>query len=353
LFISLIFIDIIAFIVLVKVFLFVCLRSDLLSVAVVVKELEEINIFTYKDNCRKSGIYQIRNTCNGKIYVGSASDFASRKSKHFFDLRNDKHINKHLQRAFKKYSEENFVFEIIECIEKVEDIKEFRKLMLEREQYWIDNLNVCDSNYGYNINPTAGSCLGVKRSEESKKKMSESQKGIQAGDKNPMYGKTHTEEARKNISNAQKLRQHIITPETKKKMSLAQQGEKHSGKTLTDNQVIEIKKLLCTSIKQAEIARIFNIDPRVVSAIKSGKTWSHIHIDGIEEFKMGKKAKLSENDVIEIKKLLATTKLLYREIGEIFNVSSVAIGSIKRGLTWKHIKLEDYLDEDGNLKDVI
>ena len=44
----------------------------------------------------KSGIYIIRNTVNGKIYIGSAVNLEKRLYEHFWALRKNKHINKYL-----------------------------------------------------------------------------------------------------------------------------------------------------------------------------------------------------------------------------------------------------------------
>jgi len=49
-----------------------------------------------------SGIYQIRNTSNGKVYIGSAVNLKRRKSQHFHCLRKGNHPNCYLQNAFNK-----------------------------------------------------------------------------------------------------------------------------------------------------------------------------------------------------------------------------------------------------------
>jgi len=118
----------------------------------------------------KMGIYKITNTINNKLYVGSAIDLYKRKHKHLYDLKHNIHHSIHLQRAWDKYGEDNFMFETIEYIENKDILK-------EREQHWIDTLNVCDINIGYNILPTAGNSFGYKMSEESKKKIGDSCKG--------------------------------------------------------------------------------------------------------------------------------------------------------------------------------
>ena len=54
-------------------------------------------------------------------------------------------------------------------------------------------------------------------------------------------------------------------------------GEKHGKSKLTDLDVIEIKKLLKEKqLKQHEIARIFGVSKERITTINTGKSWSHI-----------------------------------------------------------------------------
>jgi group I intron endonuclease len=128
-------------------------------------------------------VYKIVNIVNGKKYVGSALRVKQRWRDHTKSLNENKHHSIHLQRAWNKYGEENFIFSIIEYCD--------RDIMLVREQYWIDKLEAFGKN-GYNMCPVAGSALGVKRSEENKRKNSETKKrlGLSVGERNPMFGKT-------------------------------------------------------------------------------------------------------------------------------------------------------------------
>jgi len=98
----------------------------------------------------KSGIYQIRNKSDGKVYVGSTVDFNKRwVSGHRRLLRRNKHCNRHLQSVWNKYGEENFVFEMLE------EVKD-KTLLIEREQHFFDTMKP-----EYNICKTAGNTLGV------------------------------------------------------------------------------------------------------------------------------------------------------------------------------------------------
>lgn len=130
---------------------------------------------------QKSGIYKIMNIVNNKIYVGSAVDLRKRKSQHFSNLKNNKHVNKHLQSSYNKHGLENFKFEILEYVKD-------KEMLIEREQYYIDTLNP-----EYNICKIAGSCLGLKKSYNVKKKISEARKGVK-----------HSKETKNKISKALK-----------------------------------------------------------------------------------------------------------------------------------------------------
>ena len=126
-------------------------------------------------NC---GIYKIINlvldkiTGIHKVYIGSSSNFTNRRNKHFKELRVGKHANRHLQSAYNKYGAENFKFEIIEEIEALRDIKELKRELHTREDYWVGFYNANDKKYGYNKRKVADSNLGIKFSDEARIKMS-------------------------------------------------------------------------------------------------------------------------------------------------------------------------------------
>ena len=77
------------------------------------------------------GIYKIKNKVTEDFYIGSSSNCRRRKVEHFSKLRNNKHKNQHLQRAFIKYGEENFDFVIIAQCPKSRLLVEEQKLLDE------------------------------------------------------------------------------------------------------------------------------------------------------------------------------------------------------------------------------
>jgi len=136
------------------------------------------------------GIYKITNVQNGKIYIGSSVEPKSRWNQHLHHLRKNKHHSQHLQRAFLKYEENSFCFEVIE--------ETTQENLIIREQFYLNKFNSCDVKVGYNLCPIAGSSLGIKRSEEFKRKVSESR----MGDKNWRKGIKLSEETLEKCKNS-------------------------------------------------------------------------------------------------------------------------------------------------------
>ena len=104
-----------------------------------------------------SGIYQIQSLINNKLYIGSAVNLNRRKKEHWDGLKQGIHHSILLQRHVNKYGIDDLQFSVIEYCRK--------EKLIEREQHYLDSLNP-----KFNICKVAGSCLGIKRSEESKQK---------------------------------------------------------------------------------------------------------------------------------------------------------------------------------------
>ena len=61
-----------------------------------------------------SGVYIITNTNNFKVYIGSSHDIRYRWSRHKRDVNDNVHHSLALQRAWDKYGEDTFDFNVIE-----------------------------------------------------------------------------------------------------------------------------------------------------------------------------------------------------------------------------------------------
>lgn len=108
---------------------------------------------------RTSGIYKITCVPTGKVYVGSAIDLQARRSVHLYELRRGTHHSRYLQRAWDKYGEGSFVFEVIELV--------LSPFLTDREQYWLNKLQSFDPTRGFNLRRIAQSNLGLKKTPEA------------------------------------------------------------------------------------------------------------------------------------------------------------------------------------------
>lgn len=108
----------------------------------------------YNGNSRKSGIYCIKNTVNGRVYFGSAKILKQRFAQHEIALKRNKHANRFLQSDFNKCGTDAFLFVVVEVVEGE------RQQRLEREQFylskWHDRGKRC-----YNIRHEAASREGA------------------------------------------------------------------------------------------------------------------------------------------------------------------------------------------------
>ena len=157
----------------------------------------------------KAGVYKIESIINNKrIYIGSSVAMLQRKRHHLYTLRHNKHHSKKLQRHFNKYGENDLIFSVVLYCEECE--------VLQKEQEYLDLF----SPY-FNNCKTAGNRLGMKHSEETKRKiglwnigrtdgigrkLSDETKAklskLNSGKLNKFFGRHHTEESKQKMSKA-------------------------------------------------------------------------------------------------------------------------------------------------------
>lgn len=158
------------------------------------------------------GIYSIRNTVSGRVYVGSAVNITQRWHLHRSLLKRGKHHSILLQRSWVKHGPAVFSFDILELVDD-------KERLIEREQHWIDALNSANPSTGFNIAPKAGTSLGRKHPPEVLAKM-----------RQPKKMPAKTPEHRAKISAAwmgnQFAKGKPKTPEARAKMSAAKKGKK-------------------------------------------------------------------------------------------------------------------------------
>lgn len=218
--------------------------------------LEFVEREKFKD---KIGIYSIKNLVNGKRYVGQTGEnFQRRFLHHQWSLKSGTHSNQHLQKAFNKYGEENFVFEVVEITDKKELLDQLEIKHIEKDM---------ENGVSYNILHGGGGRRGYQMLDSTKKL-------IGAKNHKNMFGKKHSEE-------------------TKKKMSIARTGNTYFKKrvsTLINEDIAKaIKIRIMSGEPPTQIAKDMDISYHVVNGILSNNTWSCAYVEGWDEFQKSRK----------------------------------------------------------------
>lgn len=215
-------------------------------------------------------LYRITNQLNGKIYIGQTSNPKDRWSSHKSSAKNPQNYSAIIPKALAKHGIDNFTFEVIatcktqidanfietelinqydsrnsekgynlahggsvnrgwhhtdETKKKISE-SNLGKEMLPHTQEWKDNMSVIMTGREITwADKISASQIGKEVSEEARIKMSLAK----IGDKHPNYGKRLSEETKKKISISHTGK--IISDEAKEKMSNAKLGKSLSEET--------------------------------------------------------------------------------------------------------------------------
>lgn len=185
-----------------------------------------------KQKVYNGNIYKFENKLNGKIYIGQSRCIERRYEAHVYC---DKPMYE-LDRAIKKYGIENFNYEILESFD-TENLEEVNKWMDEREDYYIQFYNSLHPN-GYNL---LSNRHHPEFSELTRKRISEAC----MGEKNGFYGRKHSEETKKKMSESAKKRgnNHPDFVRTQEMINKWKVSMKHHFETMTDEEREKLCKI--------------------------------------------------------------------------------------------------------------
>jgi len=178
-------------------------------------------------------VYKATNTKNNKIYIGKTCDPARRWSAHKSESNNDN--NEHytyFNHAIKKYGFDVFTFEIIDQFDD-------ESIAYENEVKWINYYKSNNRDIGYNLT-IGGKGVITNRpvSLETRKKISEAQKGIKRRDNYDV-----SDESRKKMSEASLNNKGLISNEIKKEILDFFNSGNYTKKQLSDKFNIKIESI--------------------------------------------------------------------------------------------------------------
>jgi len=260
-------------------------------------------------------IYTIFNSINGKIYVGKTTNPQKRFDKHIkvalYKRTTEKFV---IHKAIEKYGKDNFIFSILQIFNNEEDCT-------NAEKYWIKYFNSNIKEFGYNLTAGGEGVSGRVVSEETKRKISLAHIGM-----------THTEATK------EKLR---VINLGKIPTNIEQLKTINIGKPLSE----EHKK----KISEARKGIVFTEEHRMnmskaMIGLMVGENhpcYGRKHTEEVKAQQRGennKQAKLTVDDVRQIRKEYAKGLCSQQELANRFRISREQVGRIVRRIDWKHVE---------------
>lgn len=276
------------------------------KLSLLVKDWSEVKVAVHYDNVElvkseiisenkgKAGVYCFTNKINGKFYVGSSVNLSIRFKNYMRPSYLNRHSSMAIYRALLKYGYSNFQLDILEFTS--------REKALEREQHYLDILNELGSPC-YNLLKIAGSLLGYKVKEETKARL----RVANLGAKNPNFGKSHSQEILKKISESTSGENHYTASkglpgnsafkgkthsgDTKYKMSIAKLGANNPnfGKTMTEEAKLNLSYIRGSAVEVCDMETgeksYYPSINKAASALSCGKSTIYKYLDSKELYK--------------------------------------------------------------------
>lgn len=241
----------------------------------------------------KTGIYKIENLINHRVYIGQSKDIYKRyHSHHKSDCYNIKSpaYNFQIYQAIRKYGEENFIINVLEICEENQ--------LDEKECYWIKYYNSYKNGY----NATEGGQY--------------------------WSNNIHSEETEKKRKKTRELNQSL-------------KGQNHPRAKLTNNEVINIRQRYIDGESVKEIYQDYKLIYKNINTFRRivlGKTYKEVGNIPTKENIRYTNAKLTTDQVKEIRFLYETTNTSLTELSKKYNVSAGTISNVVYYKTYKNIK---------------
>ena len=175
----------------------------------------------------KGIIYCYTNLTNGKKYIGQTiKTLKHRHLQHINESKNKKMkmYNYHIHRAFRKHGLDNFSLEIL-----VMNCQNYDKLN-QYETFYIKRFKTLSIQNGYNMCEGGKNCNKIAcKTEDEIKEIRRKQSNSLKGEKHPLYGTKLSEETKRKISESEKGKK--ISKESIQKAIESRKGYRHSEET--------------------------------------------------------------------------------------------------------------------------
>jgi hypothetical protein len=92
----------------------------------------------FKERKPSAGIYAIRCSTSGSVWIESSLNLEAAENGQFFQLRNGLHRNKEMQSVWNSEGEKAFSFSVMESLPEETPSLNLGDLLLERKRHWVE-----------------------------------------------------------------------------------------------------------------------------------------------------------------------------------------------------------------------
>lgn len=240
------------------------------------------------------GIYEIRNTINDHVYIGSSVNLDKRWRGHRMALEHNNHRNRYLQRAWRKYGAASFVFRILHFCEPCDLVRCEQAIIDDQDPELLYNLckQCVSSRLGTKVSLATRKRIGMasrghRPSQETRTKVSEILRGkpwsearraactpeyrarlsVAGRRKKPWpHGAHRSPENRARISAS--LAKYYSDPEARARSSAAHRGQ------LAWNKGLKMSPEICARFSLAHVGKPWSIAHRMAWSSRPRVAWN-------------------------------------------------------------------------------
>ena len=285
-------------------------------------------------------IYCIIHLESRRMYVGSTVCLGSRMTYHYGLLVRDKHVNRKLRAAWKRFGASAFEFRVLQKVSE-------RTALIEAEQKWMDKLDAYRT--GYNILPEAGTWRRLFLEPEHKARIAATAKARYAS-----MTRDERVALMRHLFPLALIASKNRTPEQRKAISERMRGNRLGvgirprWAKLSDEEVLALITMIAEGATWRAAAAAFGLKSSAVSQILAGKNYKKVRIPAALRAQCrqysGRKAigsrartaKLNEQDIPVIRARLRAGEKA-RIVAADYGVFVNTVRAIKYGHSWRHV----------------
>jgi group I intron endonuclease len=276
-----------------------------------------------------SGVYRILCVPTGKVYIGSSKNIYSRFKGHRRELRRGTHHSSKLQRAWNKYGEISFDFNLLEKVDNINSLRDIEQLYIDKYVSYKNGFNIASRSTGpENVKRKCGdqSC----RAKLSKEMVLKARDMFKSGISLRKIGRVFNI-ASTTIGRA--LRSPYWKNYIKEDINTKRyyRGEQTSRAKMKAQDVINLYQKYTSGVTVLELKKEYNIATSSIRAILTGRSWKCLGLATKE-----RTSRITKQHVKEMYNIYKSNIYTKKEIGVFYNLHERSVDRLIKPLLEEH-----------------